>query len=99
MILVTGVFRMPVENRGEAVAAMERVVLATRAETGCIEYAYAEDVIEPGLFRVVERWESREALTAHFEAPHMKGWQQERAELGLTERRVTAYAISGAEPL
>lgn len=99
MILVTGLFRIPVDHRAEAVAAMERVVLATRAEAGCLEYAYAEDVLEPGLFRVTERWDSREALAAHFEAPHMKAWQQERAELGLTGRVVTAFTVTGEEAL
>jgi quinol monooxygenase YgiN len=99
MIVVTGLFRMPVENRAEAVAAMERVVTATRAETGCLDYAYAEDVLEPGLFRVIERWESREALAAHFEVAHMKAWQRERAELGMSERAITAFAVSDEEAL
>ncbi len=99
MIVVTGEFRLPVDARAEAIAAMARVVAATRAEAGCLEYAYAEDVLEPGLFRVVERWESREALAAHFAAPHMKQWQRERAELGLTGRRVTAFVVDGEESL
>lgn len=99
MIVVTGLFRMPVERRDEAVAAMERVVLATRAEAGCLDYAYAEDVLEPGLFRVNERWESREALSAHFTAPQMKIWREEREALGMTGRVVTAHEISDEEGL
>ena len=99
MIVVLGEFRIPALRRAEAVAAMGRVVEATRAEPGCIAYCYAEDVLEPGLFRVSERWESRAALTVHFAAPHMKQWQAERAELGMTDRVVTAFAISGEEAL
>lgn len=99
MIVVTGEFRMPVEQRAEAVAAMERVIVATLKEPGCIAYSYAEDIREPGLFRVSEQWESREALAAHFVAPHMKQWQAERAALGMTGREVTAFAISGEEAL
>ena len=54
-------------------------IAASRAEAGCVAYAYAEDVIEPGLLRVNEAWTDRAALDAHFETPHMKQWQRERA--------------------
>lgn len=99
MIVVTGEFRMPVERRSEALAAMARVIALSRAEPGCRAYAYAEDVLEPGLFRVIERWDSRAALAAHFEAPHMKAWQQERAELGMTGRQVTAFVVESEDAL
>jgi quinol monooxygenase YgiN len=78
---------------------MARAIAASRAEPGCIAYAYAEDVNEPGLFRVNEAWTNREQLTAHFEMPHMKQWQRERAELGMTDRKVTAYRVTGEEAL
>lgn len=99
MIVVIGQFRLPVENLEAGRAAMARVVAATRAEPGCIEYAYAEDVLEPGLLRVNEAWTDRAALAAHFEMPHMQQWQRERAELGLTGREVTAYEVASEEPL
>jgi len=98
-IVVVGHFRLPAENVALARAAMERVVVATRSEDGCIAYAYAEDIIEPGLIRVTEVWSSRAALAAHFETPHMKNWQLERAEYGLSGREITAYTTSGAETL
>ena len=99
MVIVLGEFRFPLENRSAAQDVMERVVLATRAEQGCIAYSYAEDVIDPGLFRISEVWQSREALAVHFEAPHMKDWQRERADLGLSGRAVKAYSVSGEEAL
>ena len=99
MILVIGTFRLPPESREAARAALGRVIASSRAEPGCIAYAYAEDVLEPGLFRVNEAWETREALAAHFETPHMKVWQQERAGLGMTDRKVIAYTVSGEEVL
>jgi quinol monooxygenase YgiN len=99
MIVVLGEFRLAAEKLAAGREAMTRVVEATRAEAGCVAYSYAEDVLEPGLFRVSEQWESREALAAHFGAPHMKSWQRERAELGLTGRVVTAYEVSGEEAL
>jgi quinol monooxygenase YgiN len=99
MVVVLGEFRLPLESLAAGREAMARVVEATRSEAGCLAYSYAEDVLEPGLFRVSEQWESSDALAAHFEAPHMKSWQRERAELGMTGRTVTAYEVSGQEAL
>ena len=78
---------------------MARVIAASRAEAGCIAYAYAEDMLDPGLMRVHEAWSDRAALAAHFTAPHMKRWQVERAALGMTEREVIAYEVSSKEAL
>ncbi|SFF74920.1 Quinol monooxygenase YgiN [Novosphingobium sp. CF614] len=99
MIVVTGEFRIPVEALGSTLEALERVILATRAEAGCLSYAYAYDVLEPGLFRISEAWSDREALAAHFEQPHMKRWQEERAALGMTERRVELHDVAASEVL
>ncbi|MCJ2187765.1 putative quinol monooxygenase [Novosphingobium beihaiensis] len=99
MIVVTGEFRMPVAALAQAREAMERVIAASRAEDGCLSYTYAHDVLEPGLIRVSEAWRDRAALSAHFERPHMKRWQEERAALGLTGRRIELHEVSASEPL
>lgn len=99
MIVVVGTFRLPPAGLDAGREAMARVIAASRAEPGCIAYAYAEDVLEPGLFRVSEAWASRAALAAHFETAHMRQWQRVRAELAMSERQVTAYEVSGEEAL
>lgn len=99
MIVVVGQFRLPLESLEAGRKAMARVIAATLGEPGCLAYAYAEDLLEPGLFRVNEAWESRAALAAHFEMLHMKQWLRERAELGMTGREVTAYEVGSAEAL
>ena len=99
MIVVVGQFRLPPENLTAGREALLRVIQATRAEPGCIDYAYAEDMSEPGLMRVSEKWESREALAAHFEAAHMKQWQQERIGLGMSDRDMAAYTVAATEIL
>ena len=45
---------------------MAEVVAASRAEDGCIDYAYAEDMLDPGLIRVIEAWRDQAALDRHF---------------------------------
>jgi quinol monooxygenase YgiN len=97
MVVVIGTFRIPAERRAEARPAFARILAASRAEPGCLAYAYGEDVLEPGLFHVSEKWESLEALKAHFETPHMAAWRRERDALDMTEREVKAYAVSSEE--
>ena len=91
MIVVAGQFRFPAERMAEARLVMQAVITATRAEAGCAVYAYAEDVLDPGLIRVSELWHSRAHLDAHMQTAHMAEWQRARAALGLSERAITVY--------
>lgn len=92
MIIVMGSFRLPPEQLATALPLAEKVVTATRAEDGCIEYAYAQDLFDPGLIRVSEKWRDRAALDAHFHSAHMKTWAAERAELlTLSERNIRIF--------
>ena len=99
MILVSGHFRLPPERIAEARAEMVRVIEASLAEPGCRAYSYAEDIAEPGLFRVHEEWDNRAALDAHFATAHMKRWQAERDKLGFNNRQISVYEIASAAPL
>ena len=56
----------------DAVAAMER---ATRKEAGCLKNAFSVDISDPGMIRVIERWESMEAIQTHMKSPHMADFQ------------------------
>jgi quinol monooxygenase YgiN len=98
-VSVLGTFRIPPASLESFRPLMRKVVEASRAEAGCIAYAYAEDVLEPGLIRVSELWESRAQLEAHQAAPHMSEWRLEREKLGMTERNLTVYAMSGEAAL
>ena len=99
MVVIIGHFRLPVESLEAAREPMARVVAATRAEPGCIKYAYAPEPGDTGLIHVSEVWESQAALDAHFASAHMKQWQQERAGLGLSDRQITAYTASDRKTL
>jgi len=91
MIVIEGTVRLPAESIDAARPAMETMIRASRAEAGCLDYAYSLDLIEPGLVRVTERWESREALAAHFTTPHMAAWRAQFADLGITDRSLRLY--------
>jgi quinol monooxygenase YgiN len=70
---------------------MLAMLAASRAEEGCIEYAYAEDVAEPGLIRVFEAWRDQACLDAHFQTAHMATWRSCWPQFGVSDRRLFAY--------
>jgi quinol monooxygenase YgiN len=99
MILVIGTVRLPPENIGKTRAAMAAMVSASRAEDGCHEYAYSEDLLVPGLVRVTEVWRDREALRAHFTTPHMAVWRSVFPELQISDRNLKLYEAGEPEPI
>jgi quinol monooxygenase YgiN len=98
MILIEGTFRCPPENFDGARKAMTAMIMASRAEHGCIDCAFAQDLIDPSLIRVTERWTDREALEAHFASPHMKLWRASWSSLGIGERNLRHYVADIAPP-
>jgi quinol monooxygenase YgiN len=69
MIAVLGIFRVPAEMRDTARPLMQTVIEASLREPGCRAYSYAKDVVETGLFCVMELWNDRAALAEHFDMP------------------------------
>ena len=72
---------------------------ATRQEPGCLHYAFAHDVEQPGCFRVSERWRDATALDEHFATPHMAAFRRGLGGLRLVRRAVTAYTVAGEKAL
>jgi quinol monooxygenase YgiN len=98
MILIEGTFRCPPENLDRARKTMTAMIMASRAEHGCIDYAYAQDLIDPSLIRVTERWRDRDAVLKHFASPHMKLWRASWSNLGIGERNLRHYEAEIAPP-
>ena len=99
MIVVMGTVRLPPAKLADAKPAMRAMVEASHAEPGCLQYAYAEDVFEPGLIHVSERWRDREALKTHFQTPHMMIWRAAFPTLGISERNQIQFDGGEPEPL
>jgi quinol monooxygenase YgiN len=99
VIVVAGTVRLPPENLPAARPHMRAMVEASRAEAGCLQYAYAEDMFEPGLIHVSEQWRDREALKTHFKTAHMAAWRAAWPSLGFTERNLIRIDGGDVQPL
>ncbi len=72
---------------------MQRMVEASRAEAGCVDYGYAEDVLDPGLIHVKELWTDQAALDRHFATAHIAEWRAAWPSLGIGERDLRLYEV------
>ena len=91
MLVIIGTIRLPAERLDEARPAMQRMISGSRTEPGCIDYSYAQDVLDAGLIHVTEVWSDRAALDAHFRSPHIADWRASWAALGIGERNLMLY--------
>ncbi|QAY76134.1 putative quinol monooxygenase [Sphingosinicella sp. BN140058] len=99
MLLVVGTVRLPARNLDAARPVMKRMAEASRAEDGCVEYGYAEDVFDSGLIHVKELSTDRDALDRHFAAPHLAEWRAAWAALGIGDRDLRVYEVGEPPPL
>lgn len=100
MIIVTGTVTISSAEACAALSdAMKQQIASSRAEAGCIEYTYGIDVVEPQKFRVLEYWESWEALEAHGKAPHLDAWHAALDKAGVVGRELIATEDAGKRTL
>ena len=95
MIVIMGTIEVEagaIDGVKDALATMEA---ATRAETGCLTYAFATDISSPTTIRLVERWESMAALEEHFQSPHMAAFGDAVAGLAPKSVDIKSYEIAG----
>ena len=82
----------------ELMSAAKTMIAATRAEPGCINYGLNISITDPQSMIFVEAWQSREALSAHFDAPHMAVWRT-ASEGYFTERKIEVIHPEKVEAL
>ncbi len=93
-LIVAGTVRVPPEQVSALKPQMKQMVEASRGEEGCLDYCYAEDVLDPGLIRVFELWRDEAALASHFQTEHMARWRAAWPQFGVTERKLSAYDVA-----
>jgi quinol monooxygenase YgiN len=91
VIVVVGTISFPPDALEAARPHMAALVAATRAEDGCIHYAFGEAVGEAGIICIGEAWRDAEALAAHAASGHMAAWREAAAALEAHDRDLTAY--------
>lgn len=96
MLLIEGWLKLAsgefAKVREQAIA----MVVATNQEEGCIHYCFAQDIADPDLVRISERWASQEALAAHSASAHMAEFNK---AMGSVKREGADLRLYSAEEL
>ena len=99
MIILAGTIRIAEGQRDAALEPMRRMVEATRAEPGCISYAFALDVLDDHLVRIFEVFRDEQALAAHRASSHMATWRAAMATAGVGGRDMWQYVVTDAQAI
>lgn len=79
--------------------AVQTMIAATRAESGCLSYELLADTERSGEFLFVEQWEDQAAIDAHFAAPHFQSFGETLAKLSAAPMRATIFTIAEEQKL
>jgi quinol monooxygenase YgiN len=88
MLILSVFLRVPPGEVEALKPHMRKVIAASRAEPGCLFYALAEDMAEPGLIRAFEIYTDDDALKAHGSSGHFKAWREASGQYPREERRL-----------
>jgi quinol monooxygenase YgiN len=97
LVIVAGHFVVDPDQREQFLRGRADVTRASRAEAGCITYAFSPDPLEPGRVLLFERWESKAALAAHLAALRQRPRPPDGVEV--RESAVQQYEISAVGPV
>ena len=97
MIIVAGYFVVDPAQRDQFLRSRADVMRASRAEAGCITYAFTPDALDPARVLLFERWESKAALADHLTALREGPRRPDGVEV--RESEVQQYEISAVGPV
>ncbi|MEO9469488.1 putative quinol monooxygenase [Parasphingorhabdus sp.] len=92
MIFVQGTIRLGSPDIQDIAPAIKMMTTKSSEESGCIHYSFAQDVTDPRLLHICERWKSEEDLNAHFQTEHMAKFNALVATIEIAQIDVRMYA-------
>ncbi len=99
MLIVLAKAKVGADAIDAARVAIADMVAASTAESGCIAYAFTQDMLDPTVIHIVEKWQDDAALAAHFATPHMAAFGAAIAGLDLQVVEATKYHADDGAPV
>lgn len=97
MIIVTGAVHTSEDRLEEAVALSLAHVRRSRLEPGCISHHLHLDAEDRCRLVFLERWESPEALAAHFAAPESRAFVRALSALAVKPPEMEIHHVHPSE--
>ncbi|HKN03678.1 MAG TPA: putative quinol monooxygenase [Buttiauxella sp.] len=78
---IIAVLKAKAGQRDNLKSALQALILPTRQEDGCLDYALFQLQDSPDTFYMRESWKGQEALDAHIALPHFQVFVKQMDEL------------------
>ena len=98
-LIVSGTITIDPTKADKAISAMTAMMAETHKESGNLAYNFAQNLSDPSIFHVYEKWESQEALDIHMKTPHMETFMASMGDFGVTDASILKHEISNEAPL
>ncbi len=92
MLMIEGWLKLASGEIERLRPAAQKMVATTLTEDGCLHYAFAQDVSDPDLIRISERWRDQDALGAHSASAHMAEFQKTMATMKVEGADLRLYS-------
>jgi quinol monooxygenase YgiN len=99
VILVIARFRPRADRRDDLLALLRDVQAASRADDGCLNYGYYEEIDDASSFVAVEEWRDMDALRSHLRQPHIARLIAALPDAGDGPPEIRAYDVEGSVPM
>lgn len=99
MLIVLAKCKVGADAAAAAKAAIADMVAASNAESACIAYTFTQDMLDPSVLHIVEKWQDDAALAAHFATPHMAAFGAAIASLDFQVIEAIKYSADDGTPL
>jgi quinol monooxygenase YgiN len=86
-------------SAAETLEAIKAMVSASRAEDGCLDYTFAQDLTDPDTLIIYERWRDAQALEAHGKSAHMGNFRKVMAANPPVSTDLRMYQTDDGQPL
>lgn len=99
MIVVNAIVKSTQEDIIALQSAISTMEVASREEPGCEDYTFSVELNDPTVIRITEKWQTVEALQAHFTTPHMAEFQQAMGAHPPVAMEAKFYEVEEIHPL
>jgi quinol monooxygenase YgiN len=96
MLIALGDIYAQIPSRERVRELMLSTQARVRGADGCIDYAFAETLEDPGHFVVVQQWRDQAALDAHYRSDAFAEYQREIDAHLVRESELRVYSVQAA---
>ena len=90
-------FTVSAENSTAFSKALKVLVRESRLEEGCVHYAAFQCMDDPGVFTVLEQWQSKDAFENHRVAPHINSFKEDCGSIILEKSALSLNPINSED--